>query len=394
MGGVMFVRYSHNSIRTLGLWLFLIVVLSTNLGIARVQNSNVLHIRVVGTLDSISMVRELQSHIHAAKIDGMDAVLIEFGPGRFRQDLVWVLGRTITEADARVWVFLAGRSGTALGPEALELGILASRCWVMPGVRFEWEGLAESEGMIPESVDRERLSRERYSDLWVALERRGANVRVADGLLRPTAPFRALRVMAGKTTLMDGPVDSAERGDVLTLVEPMADGGSKGSIGTDMALALGLVDGVLGSPREAIRAGLGDHVVGSIRTRRVTVENGLGRAVAEAHRLIGEARADSAKADNLLRRRLDSGLGQAAYERAVRERAAEALVSVERGEVSLRSLESLMRDHPEILRTRGPVQADLPGIEESSKAAWAREIEQIRRNLATTRSRATAQLTG
>lgn len=394
MGGVMFVRYSHNSIRTLGLWLFLIVVLSTNLGIARVQNSNVLHIRVVGTLDSISMVRELQSHIHAAKIDGMDAVLIEFGPGRFRQDLVWMLGRTIAEADARVWVFLAGRSGTALGPEALELGILASRSWVMPGVRFEWEGLAESEGMIPESVDRERLSRERYSDLWVALERRGANVRVADGLLRPTAPFRALRVMAGKTTLMDGPVDSAERGDVLTLVEPMADGGSKGSIGTDMALALGLVDGVLGSPREAIRAGLGDRVAGSIRTRRVTVENGLGRAVTEAHRLIGEARAESAKADNVLRRRLDSGLGQAAYERAVRERAAEALVSVERGEVSLRSLESLMRDHPEILRTRGPVQADLPGIEESSKAAWAREIEQIRRSLATTRSRATAQLTG
>ncbi|MCW5755797.1 MAG: hypothetical protein KIT54_01020 [Phycisphaeraceae bacterium] len=340
------------------------------------------------------MVRELQSHIHAAKIDGMDAVLIEFGPGRFRQDLVWMLGRTITEADGRVWVFLAGRSGTALGPEALELGILASRSWVMPGVRFEWEGLAESEGMIPESVDRERLSRERYSDLWVALERRGANVRVADGLLRPTAPFRALRVMAGKTTLMDGPVDSAERGDVLTLVEPMADGGSKGSIGTDMALALGLVDGVLGSPREAIRAGLGDRVAGSIRTRRVTVENGLGRAVTEAHRLIGEARAESAKADNVLRRRLDSGLGQAAYERAVRERAAEALVSVERGEVSLRSLESLMRDHPEILRTRGPVQADLPGIEESSKAAWAREIEQIRRSLATTRSRATAQLTG
>lgn len=390
----MFARNSHNSIRTLGLVLFLLGLFSTNIGFTRTQTTTVLHIRISGDVDSMAMVRELQSRIETARGDGTDAVLIEIGPGRIRQDLAWMLGRTISEASDRVWVLMAGRNGSSVGPESLELGVLSGLCWMMPGIRVEWDGPAESDGLIPEHVDRERMARERYSDLWVALERRGANVRLADGLLRPTTPLRALRVMAGKTTLMDGPIDSAERHDVLTLVEPLLDGGTKGSIGADMAQALELVDGVVGSARQAIRAGLGDRGAGALRTSRVTMASGLGKAIAEAHRLMDVSRAESSLADRVLRRRLESGLGRSAYERAVRERANEALAAVERGEAALRSLESLVRDHPEILRTRGPVQADLPGVEDGSAAAWGREIERVRRSLAGTRASALAQAAG
>lgn len=371
--------------------LFLLGLLSTSLGLSPHRTSNVLHIRVVGAVDSIRMVRELQDLVESAPEQGVDAVLIEFGPGRVRQDLAWSLGRTIAGARDRVWVFMAGRSGAALGPEVLELGVLSGRCWISPGVRVDWEGPAESDGMMPQSVDHERISRERYSDLWVALERRGASVRLADGFLRPTAPVRALRVMAGKTTLMEGPIDSNEAGDVLTLVEPLPEGGSRGSIGPDMALALGLVDGLLDSPREALRAGLGDRAGAGLRTRRVTVESGLGKAIVEAHRQMGVAMAESALAEGVLRRRVDRDLGRAAYERAVRERAAEALAVVGRGEGALRLVETMIRDHPEIIRTRGPVQADLPGAEADSAAAWAREIERVRRSLAESRAEAMAQ---
>ncbi|MEQ8875376.1 MAG: hypothetical protein RIC49_03115 [Phycisphaerales bacterium] len=78
----------------------------------------------------------------------------------------------------------------------------------------------------------------------------------------------------------------------------------------------------------------------------------------------------------------------------MRERARRALATVERGEKALRGFEAIAAKHPEVLRTRAPVQADLPGVEETSARAWAREIEYVRRGLAATRAEAMAEAEG
>ncbi|NRA56840.1 MAG: hypothetical protein HRU13_01805, partial [Phycisphaerales bacterium] len=113
-----------------------------------------------------------------------------------------------------------------------------------------------------------------------------------------------------------------------------------------------------------------------------------------AHGLLRQARAEEALAGDTLRKRIDRDKGEAAYERAVRERAADTLRIVERGESALKSFEAIAAEHPEVLRTRAPVQADLPGVEETAARAWAREIEYVRRSLAGLRADAMAQARG
>jgi hypothetical protein len=247
---------------------------------------------------------------------------------------------------------------------------------------------------MPEGVDRDRMRRERYSTLWVALERRGASTSLAEGLLRPSRPVRATRLIAGECELMTGPVAPGEETGLLTLVEPRAEGGTRGRISADVAAALHLMDGAEGSVRRVLRLALGEEAARGVRTERVSLRSDLGARIDEGHRLMRVARAEAALAKDQLRERIESGLGRGAYDRAVRERARRALATVERGEAALKDFEAIAQRHPEILRTRAPVQADLPGVEETAARAWAREIEYIRRGLAATRAEALAEAEG
>lgn len=364
-----------------------------SLGLAREPAPVVLHVRVAGDIDSAAMVRELQDHFRKAGSAGFAGVLLELEAGRVREDLAWNLGAAIEDAGGPVWVWLTGRAGTAAGPEQLELAMRGAGAWIVPGLRVEWDGPAESASLMPEGLDRDRMMRERYSSLWVACERRGASTRLAEGLLRPSVPLRVTRLVAGECALVEGPVAPGEDGGMETLVEPIS-GGTKGRISSDVAVALKMLDGVEGTARQVIRRSLGEEKSRGLRTERAEVRSDLAERIAEGHRLIGVARAEAALAQDVLRKRIESGLGRGAYERAVRERARNALAVVERGEAALRAFEAIAADRPEVLRTRAPVQADLPGVEETAARAWAREIEYVRRGLAGTKADALAQAEG
>lgn len=372
----------------------LVVVLGClALGMERQGTAVVLHVRVEGHIDSVAMVRELQGHLERGADPRFEGVLLELGPGRIRDDLAWTLGSAISAARSPVWVWLAGDGGDA-GPEQLELAMLGTASWIDPGVSVVWEGPPACGELMPETVDRDRMVRERYSSLWVALERRGANTRLAEGLLRPSAPLRATRVVAGECELVQGPVAPGEDRGLLTLVEPVANGGTRGHVPPSVAVALHMVDGVERSARLVLRRALGEDAARGLRTERVSLKSDLAAQIEEAHKQIAIARAEAALARDQLRERIESGLGRGAYDRAVRARAREALATVERGEAALQQFESLADEHPEVLRTRAPVQADLPGVEETAARAWAREIEYIRRGLASTRAEAMAESQG
>ena len=398
-GGEMFGAFQRKSIRTKCLGQFLLGLLLVMWAVPapaleRDRNAVVLHIRVVGDIDSAAMVRELSDRLDALAGNGFEGVLLELEAGRIRDDLAWTLGTAVTSAERPVWVWVTGRSGSQAGPEQLELGVLASGAWIDPVVSVAWEGPGAGAELMPEDLDRQRMMRERYSALWVALERRGASTRVAEGLLRPSAPLRATRLVAGECELLDGPVEPGADAGTLTLVEPLRDGGTRGRVTGDVAVALKLVDGLEASARQVVRRALGEDAGRGVRTERVVVQSGLKEHIERAQTLMQTARAEAALAEDTLRRRIESGLGRGAYERAVRERARNALAVVERGEAALRAFEALAAEHPEVLRTRAPVQADLPGVEDTAARAWAREIEYVRRDLAGTRADAMAQAEG
>lgn len=364
------------------------------LGFERERAAVVLHVRVEGTIDSAALVRELQAQLDRGAEPRFEGVLLELSPGRIRDDLAWSLGSAIAEAPAPVWVWLAGQGDDAAGPEQLELAALGSASWIEPGLGVAWDGPPACNDLMPEGVDRDRMMRERYSALWVALERRGASTSLAEGLLRPSRPVRATRLIAGECELMTGPIAPGEEAGLLTLVEPRAEGGTKGRIPADIAAALRMVDGAEGSARRVLRRALGEEAARGLRTERVSLRSDLEAQIAEGHRLMGMARAEAALAKDQLRERIESGLGRGAYDRAVRERGRTALATVERGEAALKDFEAIAQRHPEVLRTRAPVQADLPGVEDTAARAWAREIEYVRRGLAATRAEALAEAEG
>ncbi len=339
------------------------------------------------------MVRELAGHFDQLGDGRFEGLLLELQAGRVREDLAWELGTAIEEAAGPVWVWLTGGADASAGPEQLELAMRGVGAWIEPGHHVEWDGPAESVNLMPEDVDPGRMMRERYSSLWVACERRGASTRLAEGLLRPSVPLRVSRLVAGECELVEGPVSPGEDGGMVTLVEPVA-GGTKGRISPEIAKALKMIDGVEGSARRVMRLALGEAGEHGFRAERVEIESDLEEKIAEGHRLMGVARAEAALAQDVLRKRIDSGLGRGAYDRAVRERARNALVVVERGEAALRAFEAIAAERPEVLRTRAPVQADLPGVEETAARAWAREIEYVRRGLASTKADAMAQAEG
>lgn len=376
------------------LGLFLLAMASPSPALERERDALVLHVRVAGNIDSAAMVRELSDHLASAGSGTFEGVLLEMEAGRIRPDLAWTLGAAMAAAERPVWVWLTGQGAAKAGPEQLELAILAPAAWIEPGVSIAWDGPAAGDELMPEDLDHKRLMRERYSALWVALERRGASTRLAEGLLRPSTPLRATRVVAGECDLVDGPVEPGAEAGLLTLVEPLGEGGTRGRVPNDVAVALKLVDGLEGSPRQVVRRALGEAATRGIRTLRVAVESDLAQQIEQGHKLLRTARAEAALAEDTLRRRIESGLGRGAYERAVRDRARAALTVVERGEAALKAFEALAADYPEVLRTRAPVQADLPGVEETAARAWAREIEYVRRDLAGTRADAMAQAEG
>lgn len=385
---------SPKSIRIKCLLLFLLGLVGLSLGLERERVPVVLHVRVAGDIDSASMVRELQGHLDRAGHARFEGVLLELQAGRVREDLAWSLGAAIEDAGGPVWVWLTGLAEETAGPEQLELAMRGAGAWIEPGLDIEWDGPAGSASLMPEGIDPDRMMRERYSSLWVACERRGASTRLAEGLLRPSVPLRATRLVAGECGLVEGPVAPGEDGGMVTLVELVAGGGTKGRISPDVAVALKMVNGVERSARQVLRRAFGDERSRGFRTERADVESDLDEKIAEGHRLIGVARAEAALAQDVLRERIESGLGRGAYDRAVRERARNSLVVVERGEAALRAFEAIAADRPEVLRTRAPVQADLPGVEETAAKAWAREIEYVRRGLAGTRADAMAQAEG
>ena len=390
--------FCPNSIRAKWLALFLLgpvgfLLVGSTLGLERERATQILHIRVLGDVDSAAMVRELARHLDDLAGRGFSGALLEFEPGRVRDDLAWSLGAAMDDADRPVWVWLTGSAGTPTGPAQFELAERADGAWMDPRASVAWEGPGPGAALMPEELDSGRMTRERYSSLWVALERRGASTRIAEGLLRPSAPLRARWVVDGECVLVEGPVEPGQDAGLMTLVEPIADGDTRGEISARVAVALRLIDGTERSARNVMRRAMGDAARG-LRPIRVRVESELRDTIDRAHGLLRQARAEEALAGDTLRKRIDRDKGEAAYERAVRERAADTLRIVERGESALKSFEAIAAEHPEVLRTRAPVQADLPGVEETAARAWAREIEYVRRSLAGLRADAMAQARG
>ncbi|MEO1009004.1 MAG: hypothetical protein AAFX79_10575 [Planctomycetota bacterium] len=352
----------------------------------------VVHVRVADDIETTAMAEGIEEAIRVAGGEHAAGVLLELSGNAVRSDLAWRLGSSMDEADVPVWVFLAGGGDNEVGAGQLELAVRADAAWMAGAVAAAWEGPAACEPLAPADLDGERVLRERYSGLWVALQRRGADEQAANALLRPSGTIRATRVLGGSSRLVVGPVAPQDAEVMVTLIEPLAGGGSAGRVDCEMAIALKLVDGEARHARDAIRQALAGDVDRARRTRRITIENGLADALDRGRALLGSARAAEAGAAAALRRRLGSGLGDAAYRRARVERARRALGPIAEGEAAVRALEELARRTPELLRTRAPDQADLPGVEADAGDAWRRAIESLRRSLADARARAEADL--
>src|SRR5690606_20075196 len=105
---------------------------------------------------------------------------------RDRLDVVWMMGRAIRMAEAPVAVWLCDLRDREVGLGAALLGAVADSCWISPGVAVTAGRGSNLSDLMPEDVDLERARREVRGAMWVALEERGADRRLAEALVSPS----------------------------------------------------------------------------------------------------------------------------------------------------------------------------------------------------------------
>ncbi len=351
-------------------------------GLPGAGDGAVWHIRVQGDLDSASLGSAFADDLAEADADRAGLILIEVDGRRARLDVVWMMGRAIRDARSPVALWLRGEGGE-VGLGAAVLGSLADTCWVDPAttvISGPGDDLAE---LAPEDLDRERMLRELRGAMWVSLGERGADRRLAEALVQPRQEAWAGPARSGVCALTLG---SAEREPGSTrIVDARANGEVRVRIDAPTLCGLGLATGEARAIGGLLRRAGAPTVV----SRRRALRSGLADAEREVRTAILRLDEAIAQIERTLRVRVDSSLRGPAAQRPYHEAGQRAAALVAEAARALDDVEAQLRTYPEILRLRGPGQAEL-GDESPSQhaAAWRRALERRRRDLNEARAQA------
>lgn len=350
---------------------------------ARSDEGGVWHVRIRGDLDSLRLARDFAETLAEADADHPALILVELEADRDRLDLVWMMGRAIRRAEAPVAIWLRDGRDDEVGLGAALLGVMADACWISPGtavVTNPGDDLAE---LMPEDLDLERLGRELRGAMWVALEERGADRRLAEALVHPRQDAWA-QLDSGVWSLALGSErpPSAQR---IVSIPVLGSAEPRVQIEADALLGLKLARG----EAQTVPALLRQAGVPTALSRRRTLRSGLEDADRSVRRALLQLDEAIELIDRTLRVRIDRSLRGPAANRPYREAGARAATLVAEAAAELDEVEARIRSYPEILCRPAPGQAAL-GDETASQraAAWRSALESRRRDLDAARARA------
>lgn len=161
------------------------LLLLLGLSPAAAADGGVWHIQVRGDLDSVRLARDFAAVVSEADRDRPALILVELEADRDRLDIVWMMGRAIRSAEAPVAVWLRDPRQREVGLGAALLGAAADSCWISPGLAVAAGAGSSLAELMPEDVDLERAERELRGAMWLALEERSADRRLAEALVCP-----------------------------------------------------------------------------------------------------------------------------------------------------------------------------------------------------------------
>src|SRR5690606_8922145 len=238
---------------------------------ARPADGGVWHVRIRGDLDSLRLARDFAETLAEADADRPALVLVELEADRDRLDIVWMMGRAIHSAEAPVAIWLRDARDDQVGLGAALLGVIAGSCWVSPGTAVASEPGDDLAQLMPEDLDRERLGRELRGAMWVALEERRADRRLAEALVHPRQDAWA-QVDSGVWSLTLGSDRPSGARRIVSV--PALGGGPRVQIAAEALLGLKLARG----EAQTLPALLRQAGVPTAVSRRRTLRSGLDEA--------------------------------------------------------------------------------------------------------------------
>jgi hypothetical protein len=348
---------------------------------ADTADGGVWHVRIRGDLDSARLARDFAETLNEADRDRPALILVEIEADRDRLDVVWMMGRAIRSAEAAVAVWLRDPRDDRVGLGAALLGAVADSCWISPGTAVATApgaGLAE---LLPEDVDLERARREIRGAMWIALEERGADRRLAEALVDPRQEVW-VGADAGVWSLTLGPDRPAGARRIVSVDAP---GEPRVQIEADALLGLKLARDEVRTTGALLRRASAPTVA----SRHRTLRSGLDDAERSVRRAVLQLDEAIEQVERTLRVRVDRKLRGPGAERPYREAGARAATLIAAAAATLDDVEAQVRSYPEILCRPAPGQATL-GDESAAQraAAWRRALESRRRDLDAARARA------
>ncbi|MFG0285766.1 MAG: hypothetical protein ACF8R7_15225 [Phycisphaerales bacterium JB039] len=362
-------------------WFFAAAIIAARVACA--GDGAVWRLKVAGDLDSRQLAAAFTEAVAEADRDRARLIVVEIDADRSRLDLVWMMGRSLRAAETPVAVWLRDldRDG-GVGLGAALLGAMASACVIEPAAVVRFGPGDDLRDLLPEDFDAERTERELRGALWVALGERGADRRLAEALVAPRQDAWAISTPEGGRTLAVGG-DRPAQGDRIVELRPT--GELRVRIDAETALGLGLAT----QTARTIGALLRQQEAPVVARRQRVLESELEEAERRVHDEVRRIDEAIEQIERTLRVRVDSSLRGPAAVRPYHEagRRAAALVAESLG--ALEEIEASLRRFPEILRRRGPGQAEL-GDETAAQhaSAWRRALESRRRDLEEARAQA------
>ncbi len=320
-------------------------------------------IRIVGDLDSARLASQISDAISAAgRVDG---IVIQTGANAWRRDVVWQIADALRQSGVFTIAYLRDTDDGRFGTGALMLGVLADVCVLGAETAYASSVDDERAGLMPETVDVERVDRELGGLLWVAFKRRGQDPSLSEAFLSGRASlWIAPDPVSGLPTLMG----EAHGADARRVVEARPDGTVRGGLDAPDLLGLGLADLESGDLRRA----LFDLGYRRVVFRTVEVRNEVSQARAQVLSMLAqvdELLADQERMLDAVARPADDRVVPVGAYREAARRARPHLAEIAR--VIHRS-ERLFEAHPELLATPAPEGTPVGRTRERNVSDWRR----------------------
>lgn len=329
------------------------------------------HIVISGDLDSIKLVSDIAAAVAQARQDGSDLFLLELNGRRWRADLILAIARIFRSesSPSQCVVYLNPRDQSISSGHAA-LALIADAAFLTPGSHIRFDTPDDLWPLSTPDVDRDTVDRDLRALMSNILQDRKADPLALTLFPRPSCPL----VLIDSDGLQKLSPVSTPGTKIIPITTASSNSQSlRFDLDTERALALGIISGTARSPADALTQ-LG---VRAKRLSRIdcasTLPAARERLLADVEFINGTRRRAQGAIDAVYRLRTAESVSK--QRRTGADQSAPLAAALKR----IESLEALVQDYPELLRTPPPGTTHIAQNSESIATAW-RTFFQSRRS--------------